>query len=414
MPSSEAKLNQNRCTKCYDCPICSCTLSTVPVPGAESDASVYLACGFCQWSSLGRDQPASNPVNDKVAQLTDVYQKLAAEEQRAMEVKRASLANPLYHLRGRLGTRTRYAMQQRQTQLHSRSQCAGSCRERGAKVFDQARNDWVDSAPDPVAAVEAPTTKAPPTLPAAAFSAPVALGEVASLAQRHRASTARVDLIKDLRALPKALLAKRSKRCKQCEHNLVKPELSPHSLKFKMQLFALLNVPSIRVVSISALKSLEPGHIVVLVSNPLDQPIEVSFAPVAVDVVAVGGEHVSAEAMSAARPVAVFHNSQVTLPPSAIRINEMEADPADDQEGVSVGTDDAFVVARHRHTVQLRLPVLPGPDLSNVEVAFAMTYAYKPPPAPSLRKDDAAPDALCTPTIPVHLYLGACLPEASA
>ena len=43
------------------------------------------------------------------------------------------------------------------------------------------------------------------------------------------------------RAYPqfKGFVCKRSKRCKTCQHNLIKPELSPSSIKFKMQFISM-------------------------------------------------------------------------------------------------------------------------------------------------------------------------------
>jgi hypothetical protein len=135
-------------------------------------------------------------------------------------------------------------------------------------VYDAARNDWVDGAEDFMSAVLAPTTSSPTALPASAFSDPVDLsaGMLFTLAFANArsgnscAAPPRVGEPRgsckvgpggavrafavcltrsELRPIPKGLVAKRSKRCKQCEHNLVKPELSPTSIKFKMQLFAL-------------------------------------------------------------------------------------------------------------------------------------------------------------------------------
>ena len=44
--------------------------------------------------------------------------------------------------------------------------------------------------------------------------------------------------------------SKRSIRCKKCEHNLLKPEYSPTSIKFKIHLCASSFIPDVRIFSL--------------------------------------------------------------------------------------------------------------------------------------------------------------------
>lgn len=44
--------------------------------------------------------------------------------------------------------------------------------------------------------------------------------------------------ISELMPCKKLLLTKRSQRCRECEHNVTKPEFYPTSIKFKIQLSA--------------------------------------------------------------------------------------------------------------------------------------------------------------------------------
>lgn len=59
MPSSEAMLCGMRCSKCWECPVCGSTL-TPCVATKEKDQSYHFACGYCRWSSKGR-QEAEKP-----------------------------------------------------------------------------------------------------------------------------------------------------------------------------------------------------------------------------------------------------------------------------------------------------------------------------------------------------------------
>eukprot|EP00048_Salpingoeca_helianthica_P023103 m.22268 g.22268 ORF g.22268 m.22268 type:complete len:232 (+) comp8272_c0_seq2:753-1448(+) len=196
---------------------------------------------------------------------------------------------------------------------------------------------------------------------------------------------------------PRAMLAKRSKRCKTCEHNLIKPELSPVSIKFKMSLFASLSVPTIRLLSIAPLRPGQQGHVVVVVSNPLDQAIDLALTrdPKEEDEVVVP----------------MPRTAEIVLPDEPIHLPEMEAEPPVDapEPGAAVASTESFVVARHRHTAQLCLPVNIGPDTKAVQVSFVMRYSFKPPPVPSRKPDEPAPDTVCAPAIPVVLSLGPCV-----
>lgn len=70
-------------------------------------------------------------------------------------------------------------------------------------------------------------------------------------------------------------------RCRVCERNISKPEYSPVSIKFKIQLNAYYHVPQIRIMSpINEL--LTPGgkaRIVLRLANPTQFPTAIKFLP---------------------------------------------------------------------------------------------------------------------------------------
>ena len=66
----------------------------------------------------------------------------------------------------------------------------------------------------------------------------------------------------------------RSQRCRQCEHNLSKPEYNPTSIKFKIQLAAFYHVPEVIIFQLSR-EPLRPGQdttFVLKVTNPSGHP----------------------------------------------------------------------------------------------------------------------------------------------
>lgn len=62
---------------------------------------------------------------------------------------------------------------------------------------------------------------------------------VSTVGQRFAAPDIQPFSVSQLYPVHKPLLAKRSLRCRECEHNVSKPEFNPSSTKFKIQLSAL-------------------------------------------------------------------------------------------------------------------------------------------------------------------------------
>jgi dynactin-4 len=81
----------------------------------------------------------------------------------------------------------------------------------------------------------------------------------------------------------KHLLVKRSLRCRVCERNISKPEYSPASIKFKIQLNAYYHVPHVRLMK-PLEEPLLPGtktRIVLRIANPTQFPTTIKFLPFA-------------------------------------------------------------------------------------------------------------------------------------
>lgn len=69
MPSSEAMLYGMRCSKCWECPICSSTL-TMCTSTVGTEPIYHLSCGFCRWSSRGRlEAPQPEHLVKKIIEL---------------------------------------------------------------------------------------------------------------------------------------------------------------------------------------------------------------------------------------------------------------------------------------------------------------------------------------------------------
>jgi len=104
MPSSEAMLYGMRCSKCWECPVCSSTLPAVAraVGGqqASPEQTYQLACSYCRWSSgsqLDVTQPEQliaqiialereGEPRQRMAALVDAFRTRAQEQQREREL----------------------------------------------------------------------------------------------------------------------------------------------------------------------------------------------------------------------------------------------------------------------------------------------------------------------------------------
>eukprot|EP00058_Branchiostoma_floridae_P010611 XP_002596099.1 hypothetical protein BRAFLDRAFT_118050 [Branchiostoma floridae] len=236
MPSAEAKLKKNRCANCFDCPSCKHTLSTratsVLVPSADdpnkavAKKAYYLACAFCRWTSrdIGlKDQSVAsggweeqeNPNAQRISELVEYYKQVAQKEKSDRE-------------------RKKYAK--------SRIRLLGMSVSNGSLI----------SAPDADMSLlkeeEQKLVKITPNmaveevegLPEDIYTTPINLAHITSIAQRLSQPDEQPTLTNKLYPIHKHLLVKRSLRCKECEHNLSKPEFNPASIKFKIQLVALV------------------------------------------------------------------------------------------------------------------------------------------------------------------------------
>lgn len=91
---------------------------------------------------------------------------------------------------------------------------------------------------------------------------------VTTIKQRLAQPANQPETMKHLYPQHKNLSIKRSLRCRHCEHNVIKPEYNPSSIKYRIQLFASFHVPEIRFVRSDPLKAGEGAFITLKIINP--------------------------------------------------------------------------------------------------------------------------------------------------
>ncbi|XP_033110123.1 dynactin subunit 4-like [Anneissia japonica] len=361
MPSAEAKIKKNRCANCFDCPSCSHTLSTRATSVAHTDTEdqkksttrkvYYLACGFCRWTSrdIGmKDKQAAsgqwdekeNPHAKRISDLLVYYRLLAGREKQERERKRF--------------TRRRF--------MPEKSPGSRTSRRSSALMSALASLKVAESQPEKdITTVEAEASEDVEPLPAKYYTQVVVLEKVAAVEQRHMQPEFSCSNINELFPPHKHLLIKRSQRCRECEHNLSKPEFNPSSIKFKLQLIALHYIPDVRIFLVPNLHFERESQVTFLFINPM--------------------EHVTNIKLEAIEPNdKTLANSKIVVPEDELSLAAKD-DTAeyDDQPQDSSQFDDNSDVVHFRraHKLGVLVKVTPLTSSSDVIVSFLLKYDFK-------------------------------------
>jgi len=195
-------------------------------------------------------------------------------------------------------------------------------------------------------------------LPEDIFTKPIVLTDITTLEQRFNNPEFQSELCKNIFPRHKCLLIKRSQRCRECEHNLSKPEFNPASIKFKIQLAALLHVPEVRMMQEANLIYNQETQLILTLFNPLDNVITVTLEKDKVD---------------------EFDNAEVIVPscsiPLAPRDDAAEFDDSSDQQH-NFEDDSKVIVFRKANKVGFFVRVKPLVTSGNVQISFRMKHEY--------------------------------------
>ncbi|XP_053388913.1 dynactin subunit 4-like [Mercenaria mercenaria] len=365
MPSAEAKLKKNRCTNCFDCPSCGHTLTTRATsqmvsnpddPGKSTPKKMYyLACGFCRWTTRdvaipdkpvasGAWEDLANPDAARITALMEYYQQLAQKEKVEKERKKY-------------------------TRRRSHLMYAASMDKYGLVSVAAKRKGLMPPGPNPVlkeheettvrTIQEAETVSEFPPLSDDFFTQPVQLAKKTTISQRLASPEFQPSEAVDLYPRHKHLLIRRSLRCKECEHNLSKPEFNPLSIKFKIQLIALLHIPEIRVVQPGELKFKKDTKVVLTFSNPANTNTKIQF----LQAEAAEGESVTAKIELPKKELILAHRDDTTM--------------YDDLHAQQDFKDDSSVVSfRKANKLGVIFKVTPLVQDGDIKVCFILKHNY--------------------------------------
>ncbi|XP_059482923.1 dynactin subunit 4 isoform X1 [Neocloeon triangulifer] len=385
LPSTEARLKKNRCGYCFDCPSCQISLNTravsqtVPHPDDPTKTltkkSYYLVCAFCRWSSREASIPdqsvatggwpeLKSPHAKRVADLVEHYQDISVQEKEEEEKKKKFQSRPAYfHYAEKYGLSAAVArkrlsnLPQRENKVHQ------------STVEPSKATEEVDQLPDEV------------------FFEPIRLSQITTVKQRLACPEVQPIDVSNLHPIHKSLLVKRSLRCRDCEHNVSKPEFNPSSTKFKIQLSAFYHVPDIKFLTCEPVFIGKRSELIITICNPTQHQTSFKLHPFELALLSPKLSEDEEEAPptlklslpDSARDAQFQINGTIKLPTTEFQLlpRDDTAEFDDSNKGPTFNDDPKVVVWRRGNKIALRMAVMPNQEAEGLLcVGFAMEYGY--------------------------------------
>jgi len=311
----------------------------------------YLACGFCRWTSRDvgiKDQPVSSGgwrdqenINEKrIGALLDYYRQLAMREKAESEKKRYTRRKGFYQLSERYSAVSSALSRTRSGLMSSLS-----------REVDELRIQEVSTV----------ATDVTEELSDSFYTEPLVLAQITTVSQRLSSPELQPVLSNQLYPRHKQLLVKHSKRCRECDHNLSKPEYNPSSIKFKINLSALFHVPELKIKSMPNLKVNQPSQVILTMCNPLDFLSHVTLLP--------------CDPLSDS-----WSNAKIELPVCELLLSRCD-ESVDFDDSISeqqhIEDDQTVVVFRKANKIGFFVTVTPLDDKDDVKVSFRLKHDYQ-------------------------------------
>jgi len=443
MANGGEMMRKNKCINCFDCPSCGNVLSTrasnvtLTTSAASTDAEgggggggstsatpdskgggggaskkvFYLACGFCRWSSRDVGIPdqtvasgawpeQENPHERRITELMAFYRYLAAVEKAEKDRRKSprkrgpsQLLQDKYGLTSVVAKRRAGGLSSAMANLNVSS---SSSRHGSPGVDDPAGKK-----PE-VTRTEAKSEVEP--LPPDIYTLPLNLSQVCTMKQRLAAPDVQPISRSQLHPLRKHLQVKRSLRCKQCDHYVLKPEYNAASIKFKICCTATHHVPEVRIKHLPALSIDKKSEVIVTITNPVERQVNCSLVPLNMP------EDESPT------------TSTIDLPAADLTLNPKDEAGEYDLTTTSGGNantssssggangDNPDVVFTKGNKVGLALNVTPSKSAidqkGRVIAGFCLKYDYRNHSALQLKSEQGKEPEIVTLEIPVMLDLG--------
>ena len=404
VPVSEAKNRKNRCNHCFQCPRCASTLTTrsilvpsdvlaeqspkkpeSPKPGSLTRSpggtkAYYLSCTHCKWSTRDvgikdkrspidfKDPPVAT--QERVTQLLSFYKEFSLRDQAERE-KTKKVARRGRSFGGLLDTSkfVKTALSDSPTQIRRAS----------------SQGSWNKSVIDKMTAK---STDCPEPTPEAFYDGEgFELKKIPTLKQRLLDPAHQPEHMGCFTPRPLHLIGKRLLRCKGCDHILLKAEINPSSIRFKIQQVGLHTIPQIRIFEPPKLVLDQSNEFLLSVTNPVSHVVSISF------------DQVGPSSMETVK----FSLAAVSLPKGSYQLSPSDdmGDLLDEPEEELEGAKE-FIHSRLPGKLVLKFGVTATEATMSevVRVGFVMSFSYKS--TMDLEKHQAS----CTIPVPVVVDLG--------
>lgn len=310
LQSHEAITRKNRCQNCFSCPCCNHTLVTratntsaslpsttdsshLGVGSGDPDESLssstnasglqtpskkvyYLACSVCRWSTRDIRLPDQPTLNSWKAQenvhetrfneLLQHYKQIATREKQERDRKRYSTAK----LRNSMGS----------TATTSRSMdkygVLAPLTRRGIRTGGMLKAPSLPESPTATNLFPKPAESIEQIEPLDEnfyLNPSFDFNKQTTIVQRLNSVEIQPTTIDRLYPIAKHFTSKQSKRCKECDHNVLKPEPSPKLIKFKLHQMALFYIPEVRIWYHPNWSTTEKNTCVLSINNQLDEEL---------------------------------------------------------------------------------------------------------------------------------------------
>ena len=392
---SDVKSKRGRCNHCFQCPQCSSTLNTrsIIVPSellgdqspqkrAEKAAPMntspstpprsslpvsagykspggtklyFLSCSHCKWSTRDvgiKDKRSAidfkdrvSPHQERITELMTFYKEYATRDNAEREKARKPPS----------GRRQRYAGfldPSKFTKTLSGSDSPLASR-RGS-------SQWDPSLPEKMAAKPRDDPQPPPE---DLYTSELNLAEIPTLRQQLNDPVYQPKSTNNFWPRQLHLMGKKLHRCKGCDHILMKAEINPSSIRFKIQQVALHAFPQIRIVEFPNMEAGKDCEVLLSVTNPLNYAVTVSF-----------------ETCLASRLKTVKESIVSVVVPQGEFIltpNDDVGDLLDDEGETEIEDNPEYVHSRLPGKLVLKFKVTPEVLAESVKFMFVMKSTHK-------------------------------------
>lgn len=276
VPTASVKSEKNRCARnCFQCPICQNTLSVVaaqeqtqlsssgPAPGPY-----FLACNLCRWSSQEIDMTFEKP--------TSLALQLQKNEEALPDAKEFDQLKEHFEKHLRVNSPPSLP-----TSFLSFSSSTAFSKYMGTQFHHdtQMQQGKVDDISEYEPSVRVPDNDLK------LLDSMMTLRNVDGVSTLPQRSTQLYDQPYELSKVhPQRihLAIKRSKRCRNCRHILIKPEQKAQATRFKIKLVAMNYIPTITLLKLPRknwpLQVNVPTQLVIKFTNPLYEEMNITLA----------------------------------------------------------------------------------------------------------------------------------------